>query len=101
MVCDVYGIKSDRQFVNTLEDNIQEPGAPTKQVSDGAQVEISEKVQDILCNLAIGKVSHANNTRIQLNAIFRQSKLLQTLSLTILVHLPVLGCCAFFMYVFS
>jgi len=44
----VYGIKSDRQFVNTLEDNIQEHGAPTKLISDHAQVEISEKVQDIL-----------------------------------------------------
>jgi len=54
MVCDVYGIKSDRQFVNTLEDNIHECGAPTKLISDRAQVEISEKVQDILCTLFIG-----------------------------------------------
>jgi len=54
MVCDVYGIKSDKQFVNTLEDNIRERGAPTKLVSDRAQVEISEKVQDILRTLFIG-----------------------------------------------
>ena len=54
MVCDVYGIKSDKQFVNTLEDNIHECGAPTKLISDCAQVEISEKVQDILCTLFIG-----------------------------------------------
>ena len=54
MVCYVYGIKSDKQFVNTLEDNIRERGAPTKLVSDRAQVEISEKVQDILRTLFIG-----------------------------------------------
>jgi len=54
MVCDVYGIKSDRQFVLTLEDNIQECGAPTKLVSDCAQVEINEKVQGILHTLFIG-----------------------------------------------
>jgi len=54
MVCDVYGIKSDKQFVNTLEDNICEHGAPTKLVSNHAQVDISEKVQDILCTLFIG-----------------------------------------------
>jgi len=54
MVCDVYGIKSNKQFVNTLEHNIQECGAPTKLVSDSAQVEISDKVQDNLHTLFIG-----------------------------------------------
>jgi len=54
MVCDVYGIRTDRQFVNTLEDNIHEHGALNKLISDCAQVEISEKVQYILCTLVIG-----------------------------------------------
>ncbi len=54
MLCDVYGMKTDKQFVNTLEDNIRERGAPTKLVSDRAQVEISAKVQDILRTLFIG-----------------------------------------------
>jgi hypothetical protein len=54
MVCDIYGIKTDKQFVNTLEDNIRERGAPNKLISDRAQVEISEKVQDILRTLFIG-----------------------------------------------
>jgi len=54
MVCDVYGMKTDKQFVNTLEDNIHECGAPNKLVSDHAQVEISNKVQDILHTLFIG-----------------------------------------------
>jgi hypothetical protein len=53
-VTDVYGIKTDKQFVNTLEDNIRECGAPNKLISDRAQVEIGKKVQDILRTLFIG-----------------------------------------------
>jgi hypothetical protein len=35
-------MKSDKQFINTLEDNIhRRGGAPTKLISDHAQVEIS------------------------------------------------------------
>jgi len=36
MVCDIYSIKSDKKFVNTLEDNIHECGAPSKLISDHA-----------------------------------------------------------------
>ena len=53
MVCDVFPMKTDKQFVNTLEDIIRRRGAPTKLVSDSAQVEISKKVQDILRSLCI------------------------------------------------
>ena len=53
-VTDVYGIKTDRQFVNTLEDNICQHGIPNKLISDRAQVEISNKVLGILCSLVIG-----------------------------------------------
>jgi hypothetical protein len=42
---DVYPIKSDKQFVKTLLDNITQHGAPTKLISDHAQVEISEHVK--------------------------------------------------------
>jgi hypothetical protein len=52
-VTDVYGIKTDKQFVNTLEDNIIQRGAPNKRVSDRAQVIISNKIVDILCTLCI------------------------------------------------
>jgi Reverse transcriptase (RNA-dependent DNA polymerase) len=52
-VTDVYSIKTDKQFVNTLEDNIRYRGAPTKLISDRAQVEISQKVLDILRTLCI------------------------------------------------
>jgi hypothetical protein len=52
-VTDKYGVKTDKQFVNTLEDNIRERGAPNKLISDRAQVEISNKVLDILRTLYI------------------------------------------------
>jgi hypothetical protein len=42
LVTDVYGMKSEKQFVNTLEeDNIRERGAMSRLLSDRAQVEIS------------------------------------------------------------
>jgi hypothetical protein len=53
LVTDIYGIKTDKQFINTLEDNIRERGAPNKLISDRAQVEISNKVLDILRTLFI------------------------------------------------
>jgi hypothetical protein len=52
-VTDIHGIKSDRQFVNTLEDCITRRGAPYKLISDRAQVIIGDKVQDNLCTLCI------------------------------------------------
>ena len=48
LVSDVYPMHSFKQFVNTLEDNIQFRGAMSKLISDYAQVEISNKVNDIL-----------------------------------------------------
>ena len=44
----IYPLKSQKQFVNTLEDNIRFRGAMTKLISDYAKVEISTKVKDIL-----------------------------------------------------
>ena len=48
LVTDVYPLKSQKQFVNTLEDNIRFRGAMTKLISDYAKVEISNIVKDIL-----------------------------------------------------
>jgi hypothetical protein len=45
---DVYPIKSEKQFVNTLLDNITQCSAPTKLISNRAQVEISERVKQVL-----------------------------------------------------
>ena len=48
LLSDVYGMKSDKHFINMLEDNIQEWGAMSKLISDHAQVEINNKVVDLL-----------------------------------------------------
>jgi hypothetical protein len=53
LVTNVYSIKTNSEFVHTLEDNIQKWGAMSKLVSDRAQVEISGKVKDILRNLFV------------------------------------------------
>ena len=48
LVTDDYPLKSQKQFVNTLEDNIRFREAMTKLIIDYAKVEISNKVKDIL-----------------------------------------------------
>ena len=53
MVCDVYSMKRDKEFINALEDNIRARGAMNKLVSDRAQVEISNAVKEILRTLII------------------------------------------------
>ncbi|EEC51029.1 predicted protein [Phaeodactylum tricornutum CCAP 1055/1] len=47
LVTDVYPMKTDKEFVNALEDHIRFRGAMDKLISDRAQVEISKKVMDI------------------------------------------------------
>jgi hypothetical protein len=49
----VYGAKTAKQFINTLEDNITTRGAPHKLLHNSAQVLICNKVQDILRNICI------------------------------------------------
>ena len=41
LVTDVYGMKMDKEFVNTLEDNIRKRGAMDKLISDWTQSEVS------------------------------------------------------------
>ena len=48
LVADAYPMKSGKQFVNTLEDNIRRRGAMDKLLSDSAETEISSKIMDIL-----------------------------------------------------
>ena len=54
LVSDIYPMRSDKQFVTTMEDNIHRHGARDKLISDSAKPEISHKVQDILraCNIS-------------------------------------------------
>jgi hypothetical protein len=54
IVCDVYPLKTEKAFVNTLQDVIRRHGAHSKLVSNRAQVEISGRVKDILRSLIIG-----------------------------------------------
>ena len=53
LVCDAYGIKSTKQFINTLSDNIRKRGAMDTLISDGGRYEISKQVTDLLCSLFI------------------------------------------------
>ena len=48
LVSDIYPMRSGKQSVNTLEDNICRHGAMDKLISDSAKNEISHKVKDIL-----------------------------------------------------
>ena len=53
LVCDAYGIKSTKQFINTLSDNIRKRGAMDTLISDGGKYEISNRVTDLLRSLFI------------------------------------------------
>ena len=52
-VCDAYGIKSTKQFINTLSDNIRKWGAMDTLISDGGNYDISKGVTDLLHSLFI------------------------------------------------
>ena len=49
----VYGMKTTQEFATTLQDTIRRYGAMDKLISDRVQVEISNKVLDILRALFI------------------------------------------------
>ena len=51
LVCDAYGIKSTKQFINTLSDNIRKWGAMDTLISDGGSYDISKGVTDLLHSL--------------------------------------------------
>ena len=53
LVCDAYGIKTQKQFINTLYDNIRLRGAMTTLITDGGRYEITKKVADLLRSLFI------------------------------------------------
>jgi hypothetical protein len=53
-VGNVYGLKSEGHFPNTLQENIRQRGAPNRLISDSAVSEISKRVHVILNDLQIG-----------------------------------------------
>jgi hypothetical protein len=64
-----YGMKSETQMPNTLEDLIRKHGAPNCLFSDNAKVQIGKRVHDILCLVSrIFNVNLNTNTRIFPNA---------------------------------
>jgi hypothetical protein len=52
-VTDIYGLKTDKEFVNTFEDNKQEQVAIDNLISDCAKAENSNCINQILCALCI------------------------------------------------
>ena len=68
-VADAYPMKSGKQFVNTLEENIRRWGAIDKLLSDSAKTEISNKVMDILraYHIQTGIMSPTTRIKTQLN----------------------------------
>ena len=48
LVSDAYGVKTDAQFLQTLQDNVRKRGALSKLVSDRAQAQVSKAVKDYL-----------------------------------------------------
>ena len=65
LVCDAYGIKSQKQFINTLYDNIRFRGAMTTLITDGGRYEISKKVADLLRNLLSSNMNLSPITSIR------------------------------------
>ena len=53
LVCDAYGIKSQKQFIYTLYDNIKTGGAMDTIITDGGKYEISTKLAEVLRSLFI------------------------------------------------
>jgi hypothetical protein len=82
---DVYPIKSDKQFVIMLLDNITQCRAPTKLISDRAQVEISEHVKQVLRPLHISTWQSEPHQQHQ-NPAKRQYQNIKRLCNTILDH---------------
>ena len=68
-VCDAYGIKSTKQFINTLSDNIRKWGAMDTLISDGGNYDISKGVTDRLHSLFIqdyqSKSYHQDQTKTE------------------------------------
>jgi hypothetical protein len=83
MVTDVYGMKTEKQFVNTLEDNIRERGAMSRLLSGRAQVEISARIVGILRAMHIGQWQSEPHQQHQ-NPCERRYQTLKTMTNTLL-----------------
>ena len=75
LVADAYPMKSGKQFVNTLEDNIRRRGSMDKLLSDSAKTEISQKVMDILRAYHISYISRSDYMFLILNGILHVTEI--------------------------
>ena len=82
LVCDAYGIKSTKQFINTLSDNIRKQGAIDTLISDGGKYEISKRVTDLLLPYSskIISLNLITNTQIRLQIALDLPSITPTLS---------------------
>ena len=85
LVCDAYGIKSTKQFINTLSDNIRKRGAMDTLISDGGKYEISKRVTDLLrssipSSSKIISLNLITNTKIRLKIVLDLPSVTPTLS---------------------
>ena len=64
-VCDVYGMKTDKQFINTFEDVIRQRETMDILISDIAQVETQRRAKDILRAYVIGNWQNETNQQHQ------------------------------------
>ena len=69
LVCDAYVIKSWKQFINTLFDNIKTRGAMDTIITDGGKYEISKKVAHPLRSLFIKQYESEPYHQHQNNAV--------------------------------
>ena len=69
LVADFYRMKTDKQFLNTLEDNIRKRGAMYKLISDSSQSKIhiiGYRTFYVPSSLIIGNLSHTTNVKTSL-----------------------------------
>ena len=66
LVIDIFGMLTEKEFVNTFEDVIRKRGAMNKLLSNSAQVEISARVKDILRALIIDDWQSEPNISIRI-----------------------------------
>ena len=69
LVCDAYGIKTQKQFINTLYDNIRFREAMTTLITDGGRYEISKRLLTYseVSSSSNMNLNHTINTKIKLN----------------------------------
>ena len=65
-VTDVYDMKSEKQFVNTLKDNICERGAMQRLLSDRAEVEMSKRVRISLALFLLVNAGYVGLTQLKI-----------------------------------